>query len=92
MLNIPQRLEAEFEERLRETAIPNSARWLYKKWLRYYLDFCHKYRFQSAQRENLYKPGRCQKVVSPRRFDQSTIHVIKPKNLTAFPVLPPYPR
>jgi len=34
-------------------AVPERFHFLYKKWLRYYLDFCHKYRFEPSKRENL---------------------------------------
>ena len=36
-----------------KTAMPERTHFLYKKWLRYYLDFCHKYRFEPSKRENL---------------------------------------
>jgi len=42
MLAIPSALQAQFEEYLRNKAIPNSLQGAYKKWLRYYLDFCQK--------------------------------------------------
>jgi hypothetical protein len=34
MLPIPPALQAQFEDQLDESAIPNSSRGLYKKWLR----------------------------------------------------------
>jgi hypothetical protein len=52
MIGIPRQLESEFEGGLRKKAIPNGTHWGYKKWLRYYLDFCHKYGFPHAQRES----------------------------------------
>ena len=45
MLAIPSALQAQFEEYLRNKEIPNSLQGAYKKWLRYYLDFCQKYHF-----------------------------------------------
>ncbi len=53
MLSIPSALQARFEQCLRNKAIPKQTHGLYKKWLRYYLDFCQKYDFPDAQRESL---------------------------------------
>jgi site-specific recombinase XerD len=53
MLSIPPALQAQFEKCLRDKAIPKKTHGLYKKWLRYYLDFCKKYDFPDAQRESL---------------------------------------
>ena len=52
MLSIPPALQTQFEECLRNTAVPKKMHGLYKKWLRYYLDFCKKYDFPNAQRES----------------------------------------
>jgi hypothetical protein len=41
------------EEGLPNKAIPQERHRFYKKWLRYYLDFCHKYGFPDSQREDL---------------------------------------
>ena len=40
MLAIPSALQEQFEEYLRNKPIPTSSQGAYKKWLRYYLDFC----------------------------------------------------
>ena len=53
MLAIPSALQAQFEEYLRNKAIPNSLQGAYKKWLRYYLDFCQKYHFPPIHKESL---------------------------------------
>ncbi len=53
MLTIPSELEAKFQECLRNQAIPKGIHGFYKKWLRYYLDFCDKHHFPAAQRESL---------------------------------------
>jgi hypothetical protein len=45
MLVIPLALQAQFEEYLRNKAVPNRLHGEYKKWLRYYLDLCGKYHF-----------------------------------------------
>jgi len=43
---IPSALQEQFEEYLRNKPIPNSSRGDYKKWLRYYLNFCRKYNYK----------------------------------------------
>ena len=53
MLAIPSALQAQFEEYLRNKAIPNSLQGAYKKWLRYYLDFCQKYHFPPIHKDSL---------------------------------------
>jgi len=42
-----------YDELLVKTAVPERPRFLDKKWLRYYLDSCHKYRFEPSKSENL---------------------------------------
>ncbi len=41
-----------YDELLVKTAVLELSHFLYKKWLRYYLDFCHKYPFETSKREN----------------------------------------
>jgi hypothetical protein len=53
MRNIPFALMTQFEVFLRERAVPNNAYGSYKNWLRYYLDFCQKYRFLESKPESL---------------------------------------
>ena len=53
MLAIPSGLQAKCEEYLRDKATPNSLQGVYKKWLRYYLDFCGKYNFPPIHKESL---------------------------------------
>ena len=53
MLDIPSTLQEQFEEYLRNKPIPKSSRGAYKKWLRYYLDFCRKYNFPPIRKESL---------------------------------------
>jgi hypothetical protein len=50
MLSIPPALQAQFEECLRNKAIPKKTHGSYKKWLRYYPDFFNKYDLPDAQR------------------------------------------
>ena len=44
MQAIPSALQSRFEASLRNKAVPIQLHGEYKKWLRYYLDYCHKYR------------------------------------------------
>ena len=53
MRNIPLELLAQFDVIVRERKIPNSAHGLYKKWLRFHLDFCEKYHFPESRSESL---------------------------------------
>ena len=53
MLAVPAALKIQFEEYLRKRAFPNQLQGEYKKWLRYYLDFCWKYSFPPAHKESL---------------------------------------
>ena len=53
MLKIPSQIMSLYDELLAETGIPVRSHFLYKKWLRYYLDFCHKYHFEPSTRENI---------------------------------------
>jgi hypothetical protein len=53
MLAIPSALRSKFDEQLRRRPIPNNLHAPYQKWLRYYLDFCQKYRFPPRQEKSL---------------------------------------
>jgi len=53
MINIPTDLLARFESILTKRSVPNKFRNYYKKWLRYYLDFCQKYSHPISTQESL---------------------------------------
>jgi len=53
MLVIPEALQSQFIDLLRRKAVPNRLYGEYKKWLRYYLDFCEKYHSPPAQKDSL---------------------------------------
>ncbi len=55
MLDIPSALRVQFDEQLEQLCVPKEMHWDYRKWLRYYLDFCHKYHFPITQKEILTK-------------------------------------
>ena len=53
MIRIPQELSVRFEALLAQKEIPKRFRSECLKWLRYYLDFCHKYGFEESKKESL---------------------------------------
>ena len=53
MQAIPSALQARFEGHLRSKAIQDPLLWSYRKWLRYYLDYCEKYHFSSRDQNSL---------------------------------------
>jgi hypothetical protein len=53
MLKIPSKIMSLYDELLAKTAVPVQSHFLYKKWLRYYLDFCHKYHFEPSTRQDI---------------------------------------
>jgi len=53
MLAVPSELTRRYEARLAQQNILAGQRPHYHKWLRYYLDFCHKYSFTSTERRSL---------------------------------------
>jgi len=53
MLNIPVALFTKFSILLNKKSVPVSVRNNHKKWLRYYLDSCHKYCHGYADMESL---------------------------------------
>ena len=53
MIIIPHELQVQFVTCLRSKAVPEHEFSSYLKWLRYYLDFCEKYRFSAGQPTSL---------------------------------------
>ena len=53
MLKIPSVIEARFDAALAEKAVPQRLNFHYKKWLQYYLDFCHKYQLDKSANQSL---------------------------------------
>ncbi|MEW6608768.1 MAG: hypothetical protein AB1414_15205 [bacterium] len=53
MINIPTDIFAQYSLILAKKSVPVSYQSHYKKWLRYYLDFCHKYGFSHSNKESL---------------------------------------
>ena len=53
MLKIPVNLQKKYQDLLVRNDIPPQIHVFYKKWLRYYLDFCQKYRYAYSDPESL---------------------------------------
>jgi hypothetical protein len=53
MLPIPEYISVQFNNVLRQRAIPESFHVHYRKWLRYFLDFCEKYPPPEAKSEQV---------------------------------------
>jgi site-specific recombinase XerD len=53
MQAIPPALQTRFEDHLRSKGIAAPLLWAYRKWLRYYLDYCEKYHFSSRDQNSL---------------------------------------
>ncbi len=48
MLQIPAQLTNQFTTYIGQQGIPAGQHRYYLKWMRYYLDFCHKYHFEQG--------------------------------------------
>jgi integron integrase len=68
VLAVPSPLKIQFEEYLRNKAIPIRLHGEYKKWLRYYLDFCLKYHFSPTRKESL--PQFISKLQAKKQTDE----------------------
>jgi integron integrase len=53
MLTVPSELLAKFDTVLERKSVQAHHRFHYRKWLRYYLDFCHKYHHLNSEHESL---------------------------------------
>jgi len=55
MLPIPSQLLEQFDKSLQDQKTPNNLQWVYKKWLRYYLDFCDKYKHPPGFKDSFHE-------------------------------------
>jgi integrase len=53
MLAIPENVLARFNEVLKQRAVPESVHVHYRKWLRYFFDFCEKYTLPTSKSEQV---------------------------------------
>jgi len=102
MRKIPSALNAQFDALLVKNKIPQRFHSHYLKWLRYYLDFCQRYRFSESNSQSL--PNFIWKLKEKRQTDaqqkqaNDAIHIYyelirsKPSNNTSeLPKHPPKP-
>lgn len=79
MLSVPFNIVKSYQSLLVERSIPSSDRANYQKWLRYYLDFCHKYQFGADDKNSFSsfnrKLAEKQQSVSQRRQAHDAIRV-----------------
>jgi integrase len=68
MKQIPANIQARYESLLFEKTVPKIEHYYYKKWLRYYLDFCIKYHYESSSKESL--PHFIQKLQDKKQNNQ----------------------
>ncbi len=67
MIKIPAALNAQFDALLVRNKIPKKFHSHYLKWLRYYLDFCQRYRFSESNSQSL--PNFIRKLKEKRQTD-----------------------
>jgi integron integrase len=79
MLNIPPALLKQYEVFLRNKTIPISFQGTYKKWLRYYLDFCRKDHFHPSQNARL--PPFIRKLQDKKQTNEQREQAAKAINL-----------
>ena len=53
MIALPPAIAQQFEQFLTRKGLPPTVRLFYAKWLRFYWDFCHKYRHDSLHSDSL---------------------------------------
>ena len=53
MIQIPAHLISQYTTLIGRRGVQSSTQQYYVKWLRYYLDFCHKYHFEQYAKESL---------------------------------------
>ena len=68
MITVPREIRTLFDTLLAHEPIPSKIHPFYRKWLRYYFDFCHKYAFDVSSRESL--PPFLDKLASKRQSKQ----------------------
>ncbi len=68
MIQLSQELSRKFTSSLERKGIAANQHWSYKKWLRYYLDFCQKYEYDAFKSESL--PFFIEKLKSKKQSKQ----------------------
>ena len=86
MLSIPPELARLYDTLLEQKDVAVKQRSHYKKWLRYYLDFCHKYAFAPTARQSF--PAFDEKLPTknqPEALRQQAYHAVSFYYQTVFP-------
>jgi DNA replicative helicase MCM subunit Mcm2 (Cdc46/Mcm family) len=53
MINLPDKLSAAYNSFMAQKGIPANQQTYFRKWLRYYIDFCRKYRHDYDEKSSL---------------------------------------
>jgi len=53
MIQLPNDVAHRYDKGLHTNSLPNNHHFLYKKWFRFYWDFCHKYHHDVWQQSSL---------------------------------------
>ena len=89
MIKIPQQLKMQFEALLAQKEIPKRFHSECLKWLRYYLDFCHKYSFEESKKESL--PHFIKKLQAKRQTVQQQKRASRAISIYQYPSPNPNP-
>jgi hypothetical protein len=68
VLPVPSQLLEQFDKYFQSQKTPDNLQWAYKKWLRYYLDFCDKYKHPPGLKDSL--PGFIKKLNEKKQSTQ----------------------
>ncbi len=68
MIQIPNTIIVRYNSLLAQKQIPQKSQPYYRKWLRYYLDFCQKYNFKESEKKSL--PHFINKLKEKKQSDQ----------------------
>ena len=88
MLNIPHELTHLYDRLLRQKGVAIKFRPHYKKWLRFYLGFCHKYEFEPTDRQSF--PAFNTKLQSknqPESLRKQAYHAVSLYYDVVFPIM-----
>ncbi len=77
MIELPADLVANFDQKLTQGKVPDAYRNYYRKWLRFYWDFCHKYGLHPSDAKSL--PPFLEKLATnkqPKAYQQQANHSV----------------
>ncbi|MBW1784006.1 MAG: integron integrase [Deltaproteobacteria bacterium] len=77
MKEIPPEIRVFYDAQLVRESVPDTSRFHYRKWLRYYLDFCSKYGFNQSNKESLpYFINKLKEKKQTERQQKQAFHAI----------------